>query len=463
MLDTPLSTFGQTSATPAPANRMMDAFAADFRDGIDINLGVGYVNEEAIPRDRIAHAMRAVLDQPQRYRASLNYGGPVGSPNLVRSLRDFLIGHAIGQLNTDVLDRCRLIIGASGASSILDAFAQLLPTGIVITTDPAYYIFSDLLQRVGHRVIAVPEDEHGIDPDAVRAALHQLGDDRRHVRFFYIATVNNPSCTILSNDRRRALTATGAELTNTLGRAVPMLFDTAYELLIHDPTVTPVESVLLHDEAGIAYEIGTLSKILAPALRVGYVIGSDGPLIDALVQRNCDVGFSAPLINQEIASYLLDNHIGDQLVASHRTYHDKAQRVGRWIDQHLGPYLESTSGGRAGFYHYLTFRDIETHEDAPFFKHPSRTTGDPAVDGRTDQRHPRVVFIPGAFCVHPDGQMTQIARRQLRISYGYEPADRIHTALQLMAEAAAWVSGQRDNISRPHHRPAHTTEQGVNG
>ena len=67
----------------------------------------------------------------------------------------------IGQLDEATIERNRLAIGACGATSILDGLAQVLPPGIVVTSDPTYYIYADVLERKGFEILPVPEDAEG--------------------------------------------------------------------------------------------------------------------------------------------------------------------------------------------------------------------------------------------------------------------------------------------------------------
>jgi len=388
-----LSQYGQASSIPSPVNRMMADFASDFRDGVDINLGVGYVNERTIPAEQIRQALGEVLHSPRKYRQSLNYGAPVGSENLIASIRRFLCEHKVGGLTEAVLADRQIVIGPNGATSLLESLAYVLPQGLVVTSDPMYYIYTDFLERRGFELLAIPEDDEGLRTDLLGEKIDRLGERVQEIRFFYVVTINNPTCAILSNRRRTELIEAAWRLSRRLGRKVPVVFDRAYEDLVHDPQVPTLESGLLSDPGGIVYEVGTLSKVLAPALRVGYMVGQEGDFLRAVIQRTSDAGFSASLITQDVASWLLDHRIATQIQTVQAGYRQKARAVRGWLAESLGDELASVSGGRAGFYFYLTFRNVETHETSPFFRYLTRTTGSGAVDGPADAREPRVLYI----------------------------------------------------------------------
>ncbi len=436
--DVSLSEYGKASSIPSPVNRMMTDFAIGFRDEDDINLGVGYVNESTIPRQQILIACEAVLSNPQNYRAALNYGGAQGSPNLIESIKKFHIENRIGGITQDTFNARDIVIGANGATSLLESITHLLPAGIVFTADPMYYIYSNDLERKGFTVIAIPEDDQGLQTDLLMGKLKALGSRKASIQFFYVVTVNNPSCTILSNHRKRTLVKIATELSHEVGRKIPIFFDNAYTDLVHDSTVEPLESALCYDELGIVHEIGTLSKILAPGLRIGYLIGPKGAFLDSIIQRTSDIGFSAPLINQEIVSYLLDNGIEAQIEKVNNGYRQKAKQVKTWITELLGDNVEECRGGSAGFYYYLTLANITTDTNSDFFRFLTRTTGHEDIDGPSRNPHPKVIYIPGEYCVHPSGEMVDIGKRQFRISYGFEELPQIHAALKYMQSATTY-------------------------
>ncbi len=433
-----LSEYGQASTTASPVNQMMAEFAAWFRPDRDINLGVGYVNADTIPADRICEATEYVVKHPEKHKQPLNYGSPAGSENLIKSIKNYYIKNKTGGVTARLLGEKEIIIGATGATSLLESIAHLLKPGIVITSDPMYYIYCNFLERMGFKIIAVAEDEEGIQTAQLHDRIKSLGPDIHRLSFFYIVSIGNPTCTILSNRRRQELVEIATALSLKLGRKIPLIVDKAYEDLLHDSSVEKPCSALLHDRTGIVYEIGTLSKILSPALRIGYMIGENGPFMRAMVQKTSDTGFSAPLITQEIASYMLDRKMAGQIKKVNQGYREKAKTVNQWMKQELSEFIQECKGGRAGFYFYLTLKNIKTHEGSDFFRFLARTTGSYEIDGPDENKKPRVIYIPGNFCVHPNGRLVEKGEMQLRLSYGFETTERIKTAINLIKKACEY-------------------------
>ncbi|MFW6146231.1 MAG: aminotransferase class I/II-fold pyridoxal phosphate-dependent enzyme [Planctomycetota bacterium] len=436
-----LSEYGRRSTVPSAVARMMSAFASGFRDGVDINLGVGYVNEATIPTAQVLEATAEVLAAPERFRQPLNYGGPTGSLPLKDAIRRYWLDNAVGGVSETHLAGRRIIIGLSGATSLLYAVAGVMDPGIVVTGDPMYYIYTNVLRRRGFEILAIPEDDEGPRADLLEAELERLGERAAGVRYIYLVTISNPTGTICTTARKAAWIDAARRLSERLGRRVPVILDRAYEDLIHDPDVAPPASGLTLDGDGLVYEVSTLSKIVAPGLRIGYMIGPDTPLLRAIVQTCSDMGFSASPALQSVAASMLDRHVTEQIQAVNAGYRRRAQQVGAAIDELLGDVLEHRTGGQAGFYYYLTFRDVETHDRSPLLRFLSRTTGDDAVDGPADDPKPRVVTIPGEICVDPGGRLVEVGKRQMRLSYGYEDPRRVVEGLRLIREGVAYARG----------------------
>ena len=430
-MDYRFSDLAKASLIPSAVNQLTAEFAEDFREGIDINLGVGYVNDKTIPFDAIKKAYAIIISHPGKYRSALNYGGADGSINLRQSIKNYYLRYEIGGLNKKDFENRKILIGANGATSILDTFSDIIKPGLVITADPYYYIYTETLERKGFKILAIPEDDEGLNTQILEESVERI--DPEEISFFYIVTVNNPSTVILSNSRRKTIVEIANKLSLKISRIIPVVFDKAYEDIIHNPAIEKPVSGLKYDKLNQVFEVGTLSKLFSPALRIGYIISPDTSFAEVLSQRTSDIGFSSSLINQEIASWLLDNHVHLQIDFVNKGYQQKASFIKNLFSTYLGNYIESYTGGDAAFYFYISFKNIRTDKGSRFFKFLSRTTGNVEIDGK-GEKNPRLIYIPGTIC-----STNKKAVYQLRLAYGFEEAEVFERAVKLIAEACKYA------------------------
>lgn len=215
------SDLAKNSLIPSAVNKLTAEFAEDFREGTDINLGVGYVNDKTIPSDAIKKAYIEIISHPEHYRSALNYGGADGSVKLRKAIKDYYLRYHIGKLNESDFVNRKILIGANSATSILDSLSDIIKPGLAITADPYYYIYTETLERKGFRILAIPEDKEGLDFQVLKEATQKI--DTRDVSFFYIVTVNNPSTVILSDSRRKDIVKLAGKLSLKADRIIPVM------------------------------------------------------------------------------------------------------------------------------------------------------------------------------------------------------------------------------------------------
>jgi 2-aminoadipate transaminase len=151
------------------------------------------------------------------------------------------------------------IIVTSGSQGLLDALAMvLISKGDVIAVEaPTYLGALQAFNPYEPRFVSIATDDQGIIPDALEAALKE-----RAVKFIYLVpTFQNPSGRTIPMERRRAIAGL-IQRYNTL-----LVEDDPYSALRYYGN--PVVSIKSMAPENVVY-VGTLSKVFAPGLRVGY-------------------------------------------------------------------------------------------------------------------------------------------------------------------------------------------------
>jgi 2-aminoadipate transaminase len=276
--------------------------AAKYNGFPKYNFVGGHNDSESIPVDDLKAAADAVLSREGRTLAT--YGLQSG-PQGYLPLREFLVKKLKAQAGIDATPDDILI--TSGSLQGMDLINQLLiaPGDTAIIEQANYGGAITRLKRAKANIVSVPLDGDGMSVSALSNALDDCKAKGIKPKYIYtIPTVQNPTATVMSEGRRRELLALSAK------HGVPIFEDECYS----DLTWTGERPPALRGLAGAGnnqvVHIGSFSKSIAPALRLGYLVAS-WPLMGNILGLKTDAGSGAleQMVMAEYANKHFDEHV----------------------------------------------------------------------------------------------------------------------------------------------------------
>ncbi|MEM6989495.1 MAG: PLP-dependent aminotransferase family protein [Myxococcota bacterium] len=290
----------------------------DIPEGM-IDLGVGQPDPELLPLALMRAAVPRALAQDDATRW-LAYGVQQGNGSFRVALASFLSdAYGVAVAPDDLF----ITNGSSQALAMAcSRFAR--PGDVVLVEDPTYHLALRIMDDAGLRTVGVPMDAEGVELAALERALV-----KHSPRLIYtIPSHHNPSSITMSADRRQAVVA----LARRHGALV--VADEVYQLLGFEDASPPPVAAWADSEAVLS--IGSFSKILAPGLRLGWILTA-APAMERLVRNGLlDSGgglnpFTSAMLQPVLEQGLLTQHL-QRLRAE---YSKRAAALVEALRQHL--------------------------------------------------------------------------------------------------------------------------------
>jgi len=291
------------------------------------NFTGGNNDADQVPVEGLVAAADAVLRREGRTLATY---GLASGPQGYRPLREFLAR----KLERDAGIRCTFddIVLVSGSLQALDLVnGALLARGdTVIIERDTYQGALTRLARLGVNAVGIPLDEGGMRTDALAAALADLKSRNIRPKYIYtIPTVQNPTGTILNETRRAEL----LRLARHYG--VPVFEDDCYADLVWNGSRPP--ALYAMSEHGGVIHIGSFSKSIAPALRVGFIVAG-WDILSRILALKIDAGSGA--LEQMVLAEYCHAHFTEHVPKLRRGLRIKLETLMEALNEQFGTAAE---------------------------------------------------------------------------------------------------------------------------
>lgn len=321
---------------------LLQAYARDV-----ISFGMGSVGPDAIPGAALAELAAQVLDDPSN--SSFNYGPTEGEP----SLRAELL--AILRTSGQPADEESLLITTGGMQG-LDLVCKLFlnPGDLVVTESPTYANALVTIASYQGRVVECPTDDQGIVVSAIPDLVARAGQAPKLI--YVIPNYQNPTGFCLSEERRMGL----LELARNYNAVI--LEDDPYGQLSYDGIERP-SLFRLDAGAGSVVSVNTFSKVVAPGLRVGWILARP-EIVRRMVAARHGMDTCTNVVGQRLVASFLANHgLEPHVTELRERYGRRLAVLLRELDRQFGaePGAE-WSRPTGGFFVWLKLPGIDADE-----------------------------------------------------------------------------------------------------
>ncbi|MEW5979106.1 MAG: PLP-dependent aminotransferase family protein [Acidobacteriota bacterium] len=222
------------------------------------------------------------------------------------------------------------ILITSGSQQGLDLVARIFldPGDRVWIEDPCYPGARFALRATGARLIPVPVDQQGLNVGTARKLAP-------HARMAYVTPANQfPLGVTMSLERRLSLLDWAASHHALI---IEDDYDAEYRYL--GPPVAALQSL---DRSGCVLYIGTFTKLLFNALRLGFLVVPER-FVQAFEAARTFIDRHAPTLDQAIlAEFILEGYFGHHVRRMRRTYAERLSQLEEAAREHLGGLMDVT-------------------------------------------------------------------------------------------------------------------------
>ncbi|WP_341685000.1 PLP-dependent aminotransferase family protein [Limnohabitans sp.] len=368
-----------------------------------ISFAGGFPDSAMFDVDGIREASNAALAQDPG--AALQYGATEGFGPLREQL-----AHFMGQKGAKDVAPEQLIV-TTGSQQALDLLGKTLvsPGDKVIVEGPTFLATIQCFRLYGAELISAPIDGNGVQIDK----LEQLIAEHKPKFVYLIPTFGNPSGAMLSAERRKRVLELAVQYNTLIVEDDPygdLYFGEAPppSLLAMSPQVSGSRELLVH--------CGSLSKVLSPGLRVGWMIAPAELLAKATMCKQFSDAHTSTFAQATAAQYLKAGRMPATLDKVRSVYAKRAQTMGDALRSDLGDAVSFVQP-QGGLFVWARLTGA----------------GGKVADGNAYAKcaiDQGVAFVPGSpfFCANPD-------HATFRLSFATVGEDKILEGVSRLAKA----------------------------